>query len=155
MKVFCLVGVTWLSESKPRPTRPEEAASPVKERETMVADSTAWLKTFTPPMLTMSVYTLPAEWLPSPYAMDQVWLPRRRAVELSSMRYSVWPPCCFSGVSVLNTHRSDEPVSKLSIRVCGGVPIWTGARYSTSKSCGMASTSPIGVLAGCARGPPT
>jgi hypothetical protein len=55
IKVFCLVGVTWLSESKPRPTRPEEAASPVKERETMVADSTAWLKTFTPPMLTMSV----------------------------------------------------------------------------------------------------
>jgi hypothetical protein len=86
---------------------------------------------------------LPDERLPSPYLMLQVSLPSFVAVVLFSISYSVWPPCWRSGVSELKTHRSDEPVSKLSISVCGGVPIWTGARYSTSKSCGTAETSPI------------
>jgi hypothetical protein len=143
MNVFCLLGRTWLIESKARPSRPEEAASLVKDDETVVADSTACWNTVTPPTLTVSRYTLPAERLPSPYVMDQVWLSSRLEVVLSWIWYSFWPPCSRLGVSLLNTHRSDEPVSKLSISVCGGVPISTGARYSTSKSCGVAETSPV------------
>ena len=41
-------------ESKARPNRPEEAASRVKDDETLVADSMAWPKTVTPPTLTVS-----------------------------------------------------------------------------------------------------
>ena len=74
--------------------------------------------------------------------MDHVWLPSRLAVLLSPIWYSFWPPCCAAGVSLEKTQRSEEPVSKLGIRVWGGVPISTGARYSTSKSCGTADTSP-------------
>lgn len=86
MNVFCLVGRTVLITSKPMPSRPEDAASSVKADETCVADSTAWLITLTPPMLTTSVYTLPLERLPSPYWMFQVWLWSFRAVTLSSGR---------------------------------------------------------------------
>ncbi len=55
MKVFCLIGRTWLIESNARPSRPDEAASWVNEADTLVADSTAWPKTVTPPTLTVSV----------------------------------------------------------------------------------------------------
>ncbi len=54
MKVRCLAGRTWLMLSKARPSRPDEAASRVKDDETLVADSMAWLNTVTPPTLTVS-----------------------------------------------------------------------------------------------------
>jgi hypothetical protein len=53
-KVFCLVGLTVLIESKASPSTPEEAASLVKDDETWVADSMAWLNTLTPPTVTES-----------------------------------------------------------------------------------------------------
>ncbi len=37
-----------------KPRRPDEAESLLKEEDTCLADSTAWLVTVTPPMLTVS-----------------------------------------------------------------------------------------------------
>jgi hypothetical protein len=142
-KVFCLVGVTWLMVSKAKPRSPEEAVSFENEVDTLVADSTAWLVTVTPPTVTVSMYTFPDELLLSPYVMAHVDPVSLFAVLLLPISYCFCPFFCTVGVSLLKTHKSEDPVSKSRFRVCGGVPIWTAARYSLSKSCGTAETSPI------------
>lgn len=53
--VFCLVGVTVLMVPKARPTSPDWFWLLVKDAETVLADSIAWLSTVTPPMVTLSV----------------------------------------------------------------------------------------------------
>lgn len=57
--------------------------------------------------------------------------------------YTVWPLTSLLGVADEYTHRSEEPVSKSSIRVWAGVPICTGVRYSTSYSCGVVIAEPL------------
>lgn len=137
-KVFCFVGETWLMVLKARPRRPSELPSRVKDEDTCVATSTAWFSTETPPTVTVSVYTMPDEPLPSPYRMLHLAPSISFAVELDSMLYTVWFVTAVLGVWLLKTQRSEEPVSKLRFSVWGGVPIWTGARYSVSKICGTA-----------------
>ena len=51
------------------PTMPFEEVSSTNEPETDVGSSTAWEVTVAPPMLTVSVPTIPAEDEPSPYVM--------------------------------------------------------------------------------------
>lgn len=53
-------------ESIARPNNPDDAASWLKLPATIVAASTAWLGTLTPPTVTTSVYTIPDAPLPSP-----------------------------------------------------------------------------------------
>lgn len=47
------------------------------------------------------------------------------------------------GVSELNTHRSDEPVSKSRCSSCAGVPMDTGVMYSVSSVVGVVVALPV------------
>lgn len=58
--VFCCSGFTVLILLKPRPRRPSELASSTKLSVISKASSMAWLLTVAPPILTISVPTMPA-----------------------------------------------------------------------------------------------
>ena len=51
---------------------------------------------------------------------------------------------------IMQTHRSEDPVSKSRFNVCAGVPMLTGQRYSSSYSSGDAVTVPSSVPAAVA-----
>jgi hypothetical protein len=149
--VFCCLGETVFRLVKARPSKPSVLARDVKAEETFLAASTAWFCTVTPPTDTVSVNTAPLEELPSPYLMDHEAPLICLAVELWLMLNMVWPWICDDGVKEEKTHRSDEPVSKSRFKVCGGVPICTGHRYSESNASGIAATSPVVRLEDAAR----
>ncbi|KAG6162654.1 hypothetical protein E4U51_006249 [Claviceps purpurea] len=74
----------------------------------------------------------------------------RQAAQLLGSRALSWLIYVASGhgprprpLSLLNTHKSLEPVSNRRSSVCGGVPICTGVRYSMSFSVEPALAEPV------------
>lgn len=103
-QTFCWVGVTVLMLLNPRPRRPDEAGSEVKELETWVAISRPCLDAVMPPIETDSLTTVPLHAEPSPYWMDHDSPLRSVEVLDEAGLYNFCPATWALGTEVEKTH---------------------------------------------------